>query len=196
MAYKYLNQSVLTAENIGEVKNARHLVRAKIGLAFLNSCLGYKQKAIELVNENHLKISKDDLPWDVGSCFLFLSLAYRNIGKLEDAFSVCSDAIIFSEKINYFQIQGLALSIQAELFRAYENFEAAIQNHSKAIKILDGIGTNCDLAEAYYQCGLTYQEIDEIENSTLNFQRSIQLFSEMNAPKQVERVMRSMQQGG
>ena len=195
-AFKYLNQSALTAKNMGEVKSARHLVRVEIGLAFLNSCLGHKQKAIDLVNENLLKVSKNDLPWDVGYCLLFLSLACKNIGNLEDAFSICSDAIVFSEKINYLQIQGLALSIQAELCRACNNFEAAIKNHSKAIKILDDIGTKCDLAEAHYQCGLTYQEMDEIENSNLNFQKSIQLFSEIEAPKQVERVMRSMQQGG
>jgi hypothetical protein len=49
------------------------------------------------------------------------------------------------------------------------------------------------LAEAYYQCGLTYQVIDEIEKSNKNFQEAIRLFTEMDAPKQVERVRRSME---
>jgi tetratricopeptide (TPR) repeat protein len=193
-ALKYLSQSVFTAENMDEMENAKHLVRVKIGLAFLNSCLGYKQKALDLINENHLSVSsnEDTLPWDMGYCLLFLSLAYKNIGKLEDAFSVCSDAIVFSEEINYFQIQGLALNVQAEIYREREIFEAAITKHLKAIQILDNIGTKCDLAEAHYQCGLTYQEMGEIENSNLNIQEAIRLFTEMEAPKQVERVRRSM----
>nr|WP_269086322.1 hypothetical protein [Trichormus sp. NMC-1] len=50
------------------------------------------------------------------------------------------------------------------------------------------MGAKCDLAEAYYQLGLTYQKMGETENSNSNFNEAIRLFNEMEAPKQIEKV--------
>ena len=36
--------------------------------------------------------------------------------------------------------------------------------------------------------GLTYQKMDETENSNTNFNEAIRLFNEMEAPKQIEKV--------
>jgi hypothetical protein len=48
------------------------------------------------------------------------------------------------------------------------------------------------LGEVLYQLGLTYQAIGKAEQSQENFQKAILLFSEMEAPKQIERVRQSM----
>ncbi|MEP0876832.1 tetratricopeptide repeat protein [Funiculus sociatus GB2-M2] len=58
--------------------------------------------------------------------------------------------------------------------------------------MLDKIGAKCDLAEAYYQLALTYQQMGDAEKSQTNFQEAIQLFEEMETPKQVEKVRRTM----
>jgi hypothetical protein len=54
------------------------------------------------------------------------------------------------------------------------------------------IGDKCNLAEAYYQLGLTYHRMDEISRSRDNFTQAIALFSEIQAPRQVEKVQIAM----
>ncbi|MBD0264517.1 MAG: hypothetical protein ICV78_17855, partial [Tolypothrix sp. Co-bin9] len=58
----------------------------------------------------------------------------------------------------------------------------------ESIKILDKIGAQCDLAEAYYQLALTNQKIGDLNQSRVNFESAIALFHEMQAPKQIEKV--------
>ncbi|MBD0343466.1 MAG: tetratricopeptide repeat protein, partial [Coleofasciculus sp. Co-bin14] len=84
----------------------------------------------------------------------------------------------------------------AQLYREQGEFETALLNHAEAIKLLDKIGAKCDLAEAYYQLGLTYQKMGEAQKSHKNFDKAIQLFSAMEAPKQVEKVRQAMENGG
>jgi hypothetical protein len=52
------------------------------------------------------------------------------------------------------------------------------------------------LAEGYYQQELTYQKMADVQKSQENFDNAIRLFSEMEAPKQVEKVRRWMESGG
>jgi tetratricopeptide (TPR) repeat protein len=58
--------------------------------------------------------------------------------------------------------------------------------------LLDKLGAKCDLAEAYYQLALTYQQMGDAEKSQTNFQDAIRLFREMEAPRQVEKVQQAM----
>lgn len=44
------------------------------------------------------------------------------------------------------------------------------------------------MAIAYFQLGLTYQKMSQIEVGKIAFARAIQLFNEMQAPKQIDRV--------
>jgi tetratricopeptide (TPR) repeat protein len=122
---------------------------------------------------------------------LFASLAYKNIGIVEKAQEKLNE--IFKKQNEtrsyiYKQVVGLAHSTQAELYRSQGNWEDALSHHSESIEILDKISAKCDIAEAYYQLGLTYQKMGETEKSHTNFNEAIQLFNEMEAPKQVEKV--------
>ena len=99
-------------------------------------------------------------------------------------------AIEYTKKSKYIQVEAKALTSLAELYRIQDNFEEALSKHSESIEKLDKIGTKCDLAEAYFQRGLTYQKMDKIENSQINFDKAIRLFTEMEAPNQVEKVQR------
>jgi tetratricopeptide (TPR) repeat protein len=66
-------------------------------------------------------------------------------------------AISYAEETHYTQVKAKALSGIAELYRVRGEFETALSHHLKAIELLEEIGANPDLAEAYYQLGLTYQ---------------------------------------
>jgi tetratricopeptide (TPR) repeat protein len=105
-------------------------------------------------------------------------------------------AFAFAEESHYTQVKGKALDGLAQLYRINEEFETALSHHAEAIELLDKIGAKCDLAEAYYQLGLTYQKMSETEKIQENFDKAIQLFNEMEAPKQVEKVRRAMEAEG
>lgn len=53
---------------------------------------------------------------------------------------------------------------------------------------MDKIGAKCNLAEAYFQLGLTNQKMAKPDESQMNFNQAIQLFTEIKAPKQVEKI--------
>jgi len=63
-----------------------------------------------------------------------------------------------------------------------------------ADKIFNKINANrYDLAAAYFQLGLTYQKMGEFQNSQINFEQAIILFTEAEVPLQVERVQKAIQ---
>ncbi|WP_341739741.1 tetratricopeptide repeat protein [Microcoleus sp. CAWBG640] len=79
-----------------------------------------------------------------------------------------------------------------ELYREQSDFTTALSHHSESIALLDKIGAKCDLAEAHYQLALTHQKMGDAEKSQTPFQEAIRLFTEMEAPKQVEKVRKAI----
>ncbi|MEG3862308.1 tetratricopeptide repeat protein [Microcoleus sp. herbarium12] len=98
----------------------------------------------------------------------------------------------FAEKTHYTQVKAKALSGMAELYREQSDFTTALSHHSESIALLDKIGAKCDLAEAHYQLALTHQKMGDAEKSQTAFQEAIRLFTEMEAPQQVEKVRKAI----
>jgi len=172
----------------------RHAVDALCCLAYIFSIQDQKEACSFLEKSLcEYKRTADFTTWGRGNSKLFIGMAYKNLGDESSALQICHEVVIYAEDSQYIQLKARALNCMAELFRARKNFEAAILNHSISSSILSDIGAKLDLAEVYYQSGLTYKVIGEIEKSNENFQKAIRLFAEMEAPKQVERVKRSMQ---
>jgi tetratricopeptide (TPR) repeat protein len=164
-------------------------------LAFLYSWVNSEEKLAlaESIAENvfnSLNCNIDLTSWGNGYVLIILGLTYKNLEKIEKSTRMYYKAIEFAERSNYTQVGAKALTGLAELDRIQNNFEEALSKHSESIEKLDKIGTKCDLAEAYFQRGLTYQKMDKIENSQSNFDKAIRLFTEMEAPNQVEKVQR------
>ncbi|MGB3203920.1 MAG: tetratricopeptide repeat protein [Crinalium sp.] len=162
-------------------------------LAFLNSCLGLKDKSLELIEKSQPSKNRFDT-WSQGYCLLFTGLTYKNLGELNNSFEMYQKAIFFAEESHYTQVKAKALTGLAEIYRKQEDFPTALLHHSESIKILEKIRAKCDLAEAYYQLALTYQAMGDAENSKINFDKAIDIFDkEIKAPKQVEKVRRAME---
>jgi len=104
-----------------------------------------------------------------------------------------SENISYTEEYN--PKYGMSCYGLAEIYREKNQLQVALDYHSKYIAILNKIDAKYDLAEAYYQLGLTYQKMGELQNSEENFQEAIQLFERMGAPKQVEKVEKAMKSG-
>ncbi|MEZ2240355.1 tetratricopeptide repeat protein [Microcoleus sp.] len=162
-------------------------------LAFLNSCLGFKELALSYAKKAELVVYKiDNSSWSQGYSLLFMGLTYKNLGELDKSFEMFRQAISFAEKIHYTQVKAKALSGLAELYREQSDFTTARFHHSESIALLDKIGAKCDLAEAHYQFALTHQKMGDAEKSQIPFQEAIRLFTEMEAPKQVEKVRKAI----
>ena len=169
--------------------SSEYAIYAQCCLAFFSSCLGFKQDALDLVQTVHHELPTAKLTsWGIGYSFLFLGLTYRNLGELEKAFEFCRKTFLHAEDNHFTQIKANALEAIAELYREQNNPGIAISYHMKAIELLNQIGAKSDLAEAYFQLGLTYQKLGDLERSQVNIQEAIRLFSEIEAPKQVEKV--------
>ncbi|MTJ51762.1 tetratricopeptide repeat protein [Anabaena sp. UHCC 0253] len=158
-------------------------------LAYLYSCIEFKKQAAYFVK----KVEDDNLMdvldiWVGGLRLIFLGMTYKNLQEIKKAEEFYLNAISFSDKTHSTLIKGKALNALSEIYREKQNLEKALLHHLESIEILDKIGAKCDLAEAYYQLGLTYQKMGDPENSNTNFDEAMRLFNEMEAPKQVEKV--------
>ncbi len=96
------------------------------------------------------------------------------------------------ERSAYGQAISKALYGDAALDTEEGNYEQAIEKHQISIQYLRDVGAKYDLAEAYYQQGLTYQAMGDNLRSGESFQAAIALFQNMDAPKQVAKVRRAM----
>ena len=145
--------------------------------------------------------------WRKIYALLKLGLIYKNLGNIKKSFKIYNAAIEFSQaessygwiesaqELNYNShynpLVAKVLTGLAELYRIQDNFEEALFKHSQSIEIFHKIsGNRCDLAEAYFQLGLTYQKMGDFKNSQINFDEAIILFTVAAAPRQVEKVER------
>ena len=191
-AISYFESANLLAENNSY---HRHTVGSWFCLAFCYSCLGVPSKALEFtekVKESEEFKIKLLNSWATGYSLLFMGLTYKNLGQTEKSFEMFRQAIAFAEKTHYTQVKAKALSGMAELYREQSDFTTALSHHSESIALLDKIGAKCDLAEAHYQLALTYQKMGDAEKSQTAFQEAIRLFTEMEAPRQVEKVRKAI----
>jgi len=163
-------------------------------LAFLYSQLGDLAKAAIFIDDiiNELPEARLNI-WIKGYVLLNLGRAYSNLGKHKESFDAYTKVLTYTEECNFLQIKALAFNGIAKLFKESRHFQEAIDMHTQALEILNSLGDKCELAEVYYQFGLTYQAMGENNKSNKKFQEAIQLFTEIEAPKRVERVRRSLE---
>ncbi|WP_027249349.1 tetratricopeptide repeat protein [Planktothrix agardhii] len=161
-------------------------------LALINSYWGNTETTLSYLNKSKpLKEAKVTI-WSQGYKLLCFGIIYKNIGETLKSFQMYNQAISFAEKTNFTQVKAKAITGLAELYRIQSEFTTALTHHQESIEILEYIGAKCDLAEAYYQQALTYQQMGDRENSKPNFDNAIKLFEEIEAPLQVERVIKSI----
>jgi tetratricopeptide (TPR) repeat protein len=183
------NRHQLIAEDLEELYNPS----VDVFSAFVHSCLGDRQKALEFAQSFDRKLSRNP-SLGTGHRLLFLGLTYKNLGEIEPALAMLNRAIAYANQHHYTQVKANATSGLAELYRCQQNYQAALEHHHLAIDLLAQIGTKCDLAEAYYQLGNTYTQLQQAKQSQASYKQAIALFQEMQAPRQIEKVQK-VQQG-
>jgi len=165
-------------------------------LAFIYLLKEEKKSAIQYVEKSYQiyhGFTALYKPWGLINGLFVLGLSHKNLGELEKSFDSYQRVVLWAEQRGFIQVKARAIGGMAEVYREKQDFDEAFLNHIEAIEILKNLGAKGHLAEAYYQFGITYQVIGEIEKSNTNFQEAVRLFGEMEAPRQVERVRKSMQ---
>ena len=158
-------------------------------LAYLHSCQGHRETAQQFAQQvvDDYAVASSGV-WSRGYSLLFLGQTLLNVGDLDKAQQMYTLAKDYAEQSHYTQVKAEALNGLAMLCRERQDFRGAIANHQAAAELLDRLGAKSDLAEVHYELGLTYQRMDELDESRQCFEAAIALFQEMNAPKQVQRV--------
>ncbi len=161
----------------------------------MKSHFGFREEAKALLSRYWEFAEKRKLSsWSKGYSLLFLGKTYKNLEQITESFEMYRQAIKYAEESNYKQVKAKSLTGLAELYRLQKEFTTALSHHTESIEMLDKIGAKCDLAEAYFQLALTYQDMEETAKSKENFEKAIQLFSNIPAPKQIERVQEAIKQ--
>ncbi len=202
-AEKYWNK-VLEISNKDNKNNYKFnfYIESSVVLAFIESSkdgsdIDLINKLLEIVFDSSV-IEYQNISFHCSAYrLLFGGLAYKNIGKIEQA-QEKFDKIFNEENENkiylYKPFVGLAHSLQAEVYIIKNDITTALAHHQQSIEILEKIGAKCDLAEAYFQQALTYQKMKNKANSDEYFHKAMYLWSpqQIDAPKQIERVLNAM----
>ncbi|MBW4517883.1 MAG: tetratricopeptide repeat protein [Timaviella obliquedivisa GSE-PSE-MK23-08B] len=163
-------------------------------VAFLQSYLGQTQSALEIANRLYDDLPEKSLPfWVTEYRLSYLGQTYMKLGELERAVKIFDRVLECIQASPYTQAAIKAQNGRAELHRREGNFPAAVVCHAEAIRVATEMGAQYDLAEAYYQQGLTYREANQLDEGNASFERAKQIFEQIHAPKQVTKVQTALE---
>ena len=129
--------------------------------------------------------------WRKAYATFLLGVAYRNLGYDDAAQGMIERSIDTALSSSHTQIHARALSYMGRLCAAKTHFSKALSYHDQAIRLLERLAAQCDLAGAHFLAGLTWQEKGEVMECREHFAQAEQLFSAIGAEAQVARVQRA-----
>ncbi|OKH17126.1 LuxR C-terminal-related transcriptional regulator [[Limnothrix rosea] IAM M-220] len=194
-AIKYFEDVVFLTKSLNSDLRCHN--NALVILCFLYSQLNENAKSQEYMKKYSSRFPDYNKSfWSIGHSYIFHGKACQNLKKKGESMESYLKALEFSKKVEYPRIQGQALVGIAELKRINLKYGSALIQHQDSVEIFKKIGGKCDLAEAYLQYALTYQSIRDKGNSQKYFDKALYLWSpeQINAPKQIERVRKVMNQ--
>ena len=166
--------------------------KAALGLELVNSYLGINDApAPTAVRLYRLIVELEDPAYNTGRFAYFMQILgqiYFNHGQITLAKIMWKKAIAFSQSSNYTQIKAKSWVGLGCIERQVGNFQAAHNYHQQAVELLDQITAKCDLAEAYFQWGITAQRDRTYVKDNQYFQQAIALYQQIQAPRQIARI--------
>ncbi|MGB7416759.1 MAG: tetratricopeptide repeat protein [Thermosynechococcaceae cyanobacterium] len=161
--------------------------KASLCLALVKSYLGQVGEARSLADAAYEQIAQG-----TGRSAYFMQIlgqTYVNIERFEKARHIFKQVLTHLESSSYSQIQAKTLLGLGDINRRESELTAALQQQQQALELLQTIGAQCDLAEAWFQLGITYQRQQRSDLSQDSFEQAKKLFRQMEAPQQVAKVV-------
>ncbi len=144
-------------------------------------------KAIEIFREYGDKSSEV-----IAKCYLVrLNLYEEKINLAQEFYKSAYDVNQELSQTASFSspyLKNILLSTLAKLKFMAGKFHETLDLLRQSITLCEEIGTNFFLAESYLQLGLTYQAMREHDQAEEYKTKALELFAQMEAPKQIERV--------
>jgi tetratricopeptide (TPR) repeat protein len=185
-AAQLFQQVISKAENS---PHRRWAEKAIVCLALVLSYQGELERAAALVqNIDQILTDRQNQTGSIAYFLQILAQTYINLGQVESAQVLYEQALQSAVTGEYPQIKARSLNGLAQVYRLQQNWAEAIGAHLAAIELLETIGAKCDLAEACWQLGLSYRALGEGELAERAGDRSLRLFGEMGASKQLQRI--------
>ena len=170
--------------------------KAKLGLALINCDRAIVNSPDSIVVRlYHLIVELEDKTYNTGRFTYFMQILGQilfNYEQIEPARIMWQKAIAFSRSSHYTQTEAKSLVGLAKIERYNNNWQQANTYHQQAIKLLEQIGAKCDLAAAYFERGISLQANQQIANARECFNKAIELYRQIPAPKQVEKIKNSI----
>jgi tetratricopeptide (TPR) repeat protein len=189
---EYLEKGMLVAS----ISENRYWVEGNCCLSLAKSISGSLTDAYKIAEEADINYTcRPMTAWGRAYSPLLLAKTYKNLGNIEKSFDLYSFAFSIAEKNKYTQAKANTMIGLAEIHRESKKLELACSQNLEAVKLLIYIGAKCDLAEAYFQLGLTYQAMGEQDLTKAYKAKALELFTQMEAPKQIDRANKAFEQG-
>jgi tetratricopeptide (TPR) repeat protein len=166
------------------VKNYRQIIKPY--LSYVYACLDINKNEEVLVDLKTINASHS-IPHKAYS-MIFYGYTYVLLGSPNKAFKLYKQAIKFTLSVNYPQLEAKARIALSEMYLKTNEINNALIEIQKAIQLLKKINSNPDLAQAYFLIALIYQSLEEKTLVAEYRKKSEQLFTQMKAPIQVERL--------
>jgi tetratricopeptide (TPR) repeat protein len=149
--------------------------------------------AVALAEETYEAMNSSLSVADISRGWACLSLGFIFVmnKRFDQALKIYNTALQFSRKARYRQLESKAMYGLAEAYRNIGDLTKAKECCLQAKDILIKIESKLDLAKVLVEEALIGREMRELGCQD-NFEMAIALFTELNAPKQVERVRKLM----
>ncbi len=158
-------------------------------LALAKCLLGFTKDAEEIAKQVYTSYqNKPTTAWGRVYIPILLAKIYKIIGNIDFTKKMYKLGLSELKRSQYQQAKASILIGLAEVNRDLENLSIAYLYHNRSLVILKHIEAKFVLAEAYFQFGLTYQAMGEHDQAEEYKAKALELFAEMEAPKQIERV--------
>jgi tetratricopeptide (TPR) repeat protein len=156
-------------------------------------CLSFLSGSLQNYPDDK-KIVDNSKRWHSALRLLFSGLTYRKIGENEKAYRYYEECISYADNYKFKQIKGKALISQAEIEMLRDNYNSALEKLNESIELLKRIEAKCDLAEAYFQLGLTYQKIRQQDEAERHKVKALELLRQIKAPRLIDLVNKTFRE--
>ena len=152
-----------------------------------NASLALAEETYEVIINGSLSMSDTSR----GCACLYLGFVCVMNKRFDQALEIYNTALQFSHATSHKLLEGKAMHGIAEIYRNIGDLPKAKEFCLQAKDILMKIESKLDLAKVLVEEALIAREMRELGCDD-NFENAIALFTELNAPKQVERVRKLM----
>lgn len=167
------------------------LQEEQISLPAMGEQASLPELASTLAEQAYGTIADTTRPEYTGRFAFFIQLlaqTYTHLGDVKRATELFERALAFAEESHYIQVKARALVGWGELLRQQNQLNEASQRITVALELLTDLGAKGDLAEAYYQLGLTLLAQHNQAAAHAHLSKAVSYFEAIQAPRQVAKV--------